>query len=118
LKKITLLLMIILLTGYATSQTAYIPGIDVVALVRVNPTYPQRAFELGVTGFCTVYFTITALGDVRDAYVPYGPEHCSNSVFIQSSIQAIEQFKFWPKIVDGEAVEIEHANRFIFALED
>lgn len=91
---------------------------DVIALVRVNPTYPQRAAERGIEGFCTVYFTITALGTTRDAYVPEGEEHCSNSLFQRPSLRAIERFKFKPKVVDGEAVEIEHANRFIYELED
>ena len=91
---------------------------DVIALVRVNPDYPQRAAERGIEGFCTVYFTITALGTTRDAYVPEGPENCSNSLFSRPSIRAIERFKFKPKIVDGEAVEIEHANRFVYELAD
>lgn len=91
---------------------------DVIALVRVNPQYPQRAAERGIEGFCTVYFTITALGTTRDAYVPEGEANCSNSLFERPSIRAIERFKFKPKIVDGNAVEIEHANRFIFELED
>ncbi len=91
---------------------------DVIALVRVNPTYPQRAAERGIEGFCTVYFTITALGTTRDAYVPEGEENCSNSLFERPSLRAIERFKFKPKVVDGEAVEIEHANRFIYELED
>jgi protein TonB len=91
---------------------------DVIALVRVNPEYPQRAAERGIEGFCTVYFTITALGTTRDAYVPEGEESCSNSLFQRPSIRAIERFKFKPKVVDGEAVEIEHANRFIYELED
>jgi periplasmic protein TonB len=91
---------------------------DVIALVRVNPEYPQRAAERGIEGFCTVYFTITALGTTRDAYVPEGEESCSNSLFQRPSLRAIERFKFKPKIVDGDAVEIEHANRFIYELED
>lgn len=91
---------------------------DVIALVRVNPEYPQRAAERGIEGFCTVYFTITALGTTRDAYVPEGEANCSNSLFQRPSLRAIERFKFKPKVVDGDAVEIEHANRFIYELED
>ena len=91
---------------------------DVIALVRQQPDYPQRAAERGIEGFCTVYFTITALGITRDAYIPEGEEYCSNSLFERASIRAIERFKFKPKIVDGEAVEIEHANRFVFELAD
>lgn len=91
---------------------------DVIALVRINPEYPQRAAERGIEGFCTVYFVITALGTTRDAYVPEGEENCSNTLFSRASVRAIERFKFKPKIVDGEAVEIEHANRFIYELAD
>ena len=91
---------------------------DVIALVRVNPEYPQRAAERGIEGFCTVYFTITALGTTRDAYVPEGEANCSNTLFQRPSLRAIERFKFKPKVVDGDAVEIEHANRFIYELED
>ena len=91
---------------------------DVIALVRVNPEYPQRAAERGLEGFCTVYFTITTTGTTRDAYVPEGEEHCSNSLFERPSIRAIERFKFKPKTVDGNPVEIEHANRFVYELED
>ncbi len=91
---------------------------DVIALVRVNPEYPQRAAERGIEGFCTVYFTITTLGTTRDAYVKEGEDQCSNSLFERPSIRAIERFKFKPKIVDGEAVEIDYANRFIYELAD
>lgn len=91
---------------------------DVIALVRVNPEYPQRAAERGLEGFCTVFFTITTTGTTRDAYVPEGEEYCSNSLFERPSIRAIERFKFKPKTVDGNAVEIEHANRFVYELAD
>lgn len=91
---------------------------DVIALVRQQPEYPQRAAERGIEGHCDVHFTITALGTTRDAFIPEGEESCSNSLFERPSIRAIERFKFKPKIVDGEAVEIQHANRFIFELAD
>lgn len=70
---------------------------DMITLVRVAPEYPQRAAERGIEGFCTVYFTVTALGTTRDAYVPEGEENCSNSLFARPSIRAIERFKYKPK---------------------
>ena len=89
---------------------------DVIALVLQQADYPTRAAERGIEGFCVAYFTITTLGTVRDAYIPEGEEHCSNSLFERSSIRAIERFKYKPKIVDGEAVEINHRFRFVYEL--
>lgn len=91
---------------------------DMIALVRVNPEYPIRAAERGLEGFCTVYFTVTTAGTTKDAHVQPGPEQCSNSLFERPSIRAIERFRFRPKMIDGAPVEVQHANRFIFELEE
>ena len=91
---------------------------DVIALALIQPDYPARASERGIEGFCIVNFTISSLGTTKDIYVNEGEDQCSSSLFERPSIRAIERSKYKPKTVDGEAVDIQHAYRFTFQLDD
>lgn len=75
---------------------------EAVPLVRVQPTYPERAQQRGIEGRVLLEFTITKSGSVRDPKViasePPG-------VFDQAAVKAVLQWKYNPKIVNGKAVE-------------
>jgi TonB family protein len=85
-------------------------------IVRVAPVYPEYALRRGISGVCVVEFVVTDTGDVRNAKVVEGMcEHAD--VFEQPSIDAANQFKYAPRIVNGKAVEVSGVqNKFTYSL--
>lgn len=74
----------------------------VVPLERVPPKYPARAANRHIEGWVKIEFTITTDGTVRDAVVV---EAEPSEVFDEAALNAINQWVFREKIVDGVAVE-------------
>jgi protein TonB len=88
---------------------------DYLPIVKVAPIYPQRALSRGVEGFCTVEYTVTRQGTIRDPFVV--PGQCTSSLFERASIQAALKFKYKPRILDGQAVEVPGVqNRFTYEI--
>lgn len=85
---------------------------DIIPLVAVQPTYPRRAAERGMEGYCVVSFVITTAGTTRDIK----EEECTNSVFSSASISAAERLRYRPRVVDGRAVEVQHLYRFTYEM--
>ena len=75
---------------------------DAVPMVRVPPQYPERALQRGIEGRVLVEFTITRSGSVKDAKIIAAEP---SSIFNKAAIKAVLQWKYNPKIVNGEAVE-------------
>ena len=75
---------------------------DVVPLVRIDPDYPIRARQRGIEGWVTVEFTISKVGSVRNVRVVAANPP---SVFNKAAVQAVQKWKYNPKIKDGVAVE-------------
>ena len=96
-------------TGLGTGDGEYLP------IVKVAPMYPRRANSRGVEGYCTVEYTVTKNGSTRDAVavdcVPSG-------YFERTSVKAATKFKYKPRVIDGEAIEVLGVqNRFTYELE-
>lgn len=90
---------------------------DYLPIVKVAPIYPQRALSRGIEGYCVVQYTVTRQGTVRDPFIV--EDQCSNSLFHQSSLQAALKFKYKPRVIDGQAVEVRGVqNRFTFVIEE
>lgn len=97
--------------GFGISDGEYLP------IVKVQPQYPRRALQRGMTGWAIVEFTVTAQGTVRDPVTvancgwiqnARSEEECfdsPNTVFDRAAENAALKFKYKPKIVDGEPVE-------------
>ena len=86
-----------------------------VALVRVEPTYPARALAQGLQGYALVQFDVTVQGRVTNAVVI----ESSHSVFDGAAIKAAQKFKFKPRIVDGVSLETYGIqNLFRFELDE
>lgn len=75
---------------------------DAAPLVRVPPEYPIEAMRRGVEGRVLVSFTIDRGGSVQGARVIAAEP---SNIFNASAIRAVEQWRYAPKIVNGEAVE-------------
>ena len=88
---------------------------DYLPIVKVAPIYPQRALSRGIEGFCVVQYTVTRQGTIRDPFVVQG--QCSSSLFERASIQAALKFKYKPRILDGQAVEVPGVqNKFTYEI--
>ena len=97
--------------GFDSSDGEYLP------IVKVAPVYPHRAQFKGIEGNCVVMYTVTTNGSTRDVTVI---EHmCDNKIFWAPSVAAAKKFKYKPRIIDGEPVEVHRVtNRFIYDLPD
>jgi periplasmic protein TonB len=89
---------------------------EMLPLVNIQPTYPTRAAQRGIEGWAQVAFTVTETGGVRDVVVvdaePAG-------MFDQASIRAAERFRFQPRVVNGQPVEVPNVQYvFRFQLEE
>ena len=89
---------------------------DYLPIVKVAPVYPQRALVRGIEGYCVVQYTVTRQGTIRDPFVI--EDECTNSMFHIPSLQAALKFKYKPRVIDGQAVEVRGVqNRFTYVIE-
>jgi protein TonB len=90
---------------------------DYLPIVKVAPIYPQRALSRGVEGYCVVQYTVTKQGTIRDPFVI--EDQCTSSLFHRASIQAALKFKYKPRVIDGQAVEVPGVqNKFTYEIEE
>lgn len=93
-----------------TGDGEYLP------IVKVAPAYPIKASIEGVEGNCMVEFTVTTSGATKD--VSTINEFCPG-IFARASINAAKKFKYKPRIVNGEAIEVHNVrNIFQYTLQD
>lgn len=89
---------------------------EMLPLVNVQPSYPTRAAQRGIEGWVQVRFVVTAEGGVRDVEVVDAEPP---NIFNSSAIRAAERFRFQPRVVGGEAVDVPGVQYvFRFQLED
>ncbi len=97
-------------SGMATGDGEYLP------IVKVAPIYPRRAQSRGITGYCIVEYTVTTSGAIRD---PRAVDCQPSGVFDDASVKAAYKFKYKPRVIDGEAIEVPGVqNKFTYELED
>lgn len=86
---------------------------DYLPIVKPAPRYPSRAASRGIEGYCTVEYTVTKTGETRDIVVV----DCPQKVFASASVKAAAKFKYKPKVIDGEAIEVPGVrNRFTYQM--
>ena len=96
-------------SGMSTGDGEYLP------IVKVAPIYPRRAQTRGINGYCIVEYTVTTSGAIRD---PKAIDCQPSGVFENASVKASLKFKYKPRIVDGEAIEVAGVrNKFTYELE-
>ncbi len=71
-------------------------------IVRVAPIYPNRALSRGLEGYVDLSFTVTTAGTVRDPIVTYS----TSSLFERAAQKAVLKFKYKPRVVDGQPVDV------------
>ena len=84
-------------------------------IVKVAPIYPRRAQTRGISGYCIVEYTVTTSGAIRD---PRAVDCQPSGVFNKASVKASLKFKYKPRVVDGEPIEVAGVrNKFTYELE-
>jgi len=91
---------------------------DYLPLVAIAPQYPTRAAQRGIQGWCLVSFTVDGLGNVVEETIVVVDAEPPN-IFDRSSERAAARFKFQPRVVDGQGVEVPGVQYlFRYELED
>lgn len=89
---------------------------DYLPIVKVAPVYPQRAIDREVEGYVILEFTVTKSGTVKDVRVI---ESDPKNIFDRAAINAALKFKYKPRVVNGEPIEVRGVlNKITFELED
>lgn len=94
--------------NFGVSDGEYLP------IVKVAPVYPARAAARGIEGHVIVEFTVTRTGTTRDITVV----ESTSTLFDRAAMDAAAKFKYKPRVIDGEAVEVPGVrNKITFVLE-
>ncbi len=97
-------------SGMSSGDGEYLP------IVKVAPIYPRRAQTRGISGYCIVSYTVTKSGSIRD---PQAVDCEPAGVFERASVKAATKFKYKPRVVDGEPIEVAGVqNKFTYELEN
>ncbi|MFT6051979.1 MAG: protein TonB [Halioglobus sp.] len=97
-------------SGMSSGDGEYLP------IVKVAPIYPRRAQTRGTSGYCIVEYTVTKTGSIRD---PVAVDCSPAGVFDRASVKASTKFKYKPRVVDGEPIEVAGVrNKFTYELEN
>ena len=97
-------------SGMSSGDGEYLP------IVKVAPIYPRRAQTRGISGYCIVEYTVTETGSIRD---PFAVDCQPSGIFESASLKASLKFKYKPRVVDGEPIEVAGVqNKFTYELEN
>ncbi|MEE8243453.1 MAG: TonB family protein, partial [Pseudomonadales bacterium] len=88
---------------------------DLMPIVKVAPVYPSDAQERLIEGYAVVEFVVTETGSVAN---PVIVESDPPGVFDKAALAAVVKFKYKPRVVDGQPVEVSGVrNNIVFELE-
>jgi len=88
---------------------------DAQPLVRIEPQYPMRAQERGLSGTCGVRFDVTADGTPTNIRILT----CSSSLFERAVERAVERWRYRPKVENGVPVSrVNVETSFVFRMPD
>lgn len=94
--------------GFGVADGEYLP------IVKVAPVYPARAASRGLEGYVIVEFTVTRTGTTDNVTV----FESTSSLFERAAVDAAYKFKYRPRVIDGEPVEVPGVrNKITFVLE-
>ena len=78
--------------------------------------FVRSAIDRGIEGYVIVEFTVTKTGAVKD---PVVVEYHPSTIFNKAALAAALKFKYKPRIVNGEPIEVRGVlNKINFELED
>lgn len=89
---------------------------DYLPIVKVAPVYPRRALSRGIEGYVIVEFMVTKLGTVENVQVV---EANPTGYFERAAVKAASKFKYKPKVINGEPVDVAGVrNQITFKIDD
>lgn len=89
---------------------------DYLPIHKVLPVYPRRAQARGLEGWVLVEFCVTEAGTVKEPFVVTAEP---TTIFDRSALNAALKFKYRPKVVNEQPVEVCGVqNRIVFEMED
>lgn len=95
--------------GMGVSDGEYLP------IVKVQPVYPSRALQRGLEGYVIVEYTVTKTGSTKNPQVV----ESTSSIFEDAAIESALKYKYKPRVINGEAVEVPGVQtKITFELED
>lgn len=80
-------------------------------MVPIQPVYPAIAREARIQGTVVVEATISTAGRIENARVVSGPP-----LLVQAALNAIQQARYRPFLLNGAPVEVETTIRVVFTL--
>jgi TonB family protein len=84
-------------------------------IVKVAPVYPPRALQQHTEGYVVVEYTVAVDGTVKDVKVV----ESSSPLFDRAAEESARRFRYIPRVIDGEPVEVEGVTtRIDFDLDD
>ena len=88
--------------GFQTGDGDFLP------IVKVAAKYPRNALNKGIEGYCTVQYTVTAVGTTKDVIAVDCRKKNGDltTMFNRASVKAAKKFKYKPRVIDGVAVEV------------
>ncbi len=69
----------------------------------VPPLYPKRAMTRSIEGWVKVEFTVTEDGSTKDLEVVESSQRLAKQ-FSNSALSAVEQWRFKPRVLDGQVI--------------
>ncbi len=88
---------------------------DLIPIAKVLPSYPPSALRDGLEGYVIVEFTVTRTGTVADV----AAVESSDRVFERAAVDAASKFRYRPRVINGEAVEVHGVrNKVTFELDE
>ena len=95
--------------GFNAAEGEYLP------IVKVAPIYPNRALTRGIEGYCIVEYIVTRNGTTKDPKVV----ECTSSLFANASIKASAKFKYKPRVINGQPIDVPGVmHKITFELEN
>jgi protein TonB len=79
-------------------------------IVKVAPVYPRRAVTRGIEGYVLLEFTVTKQRTVEG---PGVVEADPPGIFDRAAMQAALKFKYKPKVVNGEPIDVAGVRNLI-----
>jgi protein TonB len=89
--------------GFGVSDGDYLP------IVKVSPVYPARALARRLEGYVLLEFVVTSTGNVKDVVVI----ESTAPLFERPAIDAAMKFRYKPRVIDGEPVEVAGVRNMI-----
>jgi len=94
--------------AFEGSDGEYLP------MYKAAPQYPMRALQRRLEGYVIVEFVVTTSGAVRDVTIV----ESTSPIFEQAAVEAAQKFKYKPRVVDGQPIEVSGVqNKITFKLD-